>query len=127
MTNILLSFFMLSTMFSNLSQCTPYSPELFQTTLVYLIFSAIGAFVWAPLLIKFLYRFKITRRSEFDFTLKGERKRKEGTPIMGGLLVVVTVSVITLVLNWNRENTYVPIAAMAVSALLGGADDLLNI
>jgi phospho-N-acetylmuramoyl-pentapeptide-transferase len=114
-------------MFPNLSQCAPFSPDLFQTTLLYLIFSAIGAFVWAPLLIKFLYKYNITRRAEFDFTLKGERKRKAGTPIMGGLLVVLTVTIITLLFNWNRENTYVPIAAMAVSALLGGADDLLNI
>ncbi len=46
---------------------------------------------------------------------------------MGGLLVVVTVTVVTLLFNWNRSNTYVPIAAMAISSLLGAADDLLNI
>ncbi len=111
----------------NPSQCSPFSPDLFQLILIYAIFSAIGAFVWAPVLIKFLYRFNITRRNEFDFTLQGDRKNKIGTPIMGGLLVVGTVTIITLLFNWNRENTYVPIAAMGVSALLGGADDLLNI
>ena len=115
-------------MFLNPSQCNPFSPDLFEIALVYLLFSAIGAFIWAPLLNKFLYKYNITRRSEYDFTLRGkERKKKVGTPIMGGLLVIVTVTVVTLLFNWNRENTYVPIAAMAVSALLGGADDLLNI
>ncbi|MFH1789724.1 MAG: phospho-N-acetylmuramoyl-pentapeptide-transferase [bacterium] len=115
-------------MFADPSQCPPFSPELFQLALVYLLFSTIGAFVWAPLLTKFLYKYKITRRSDYDFTLASKnRKKKIGTPIMGGLLVIVTVTIITLIFNWNRENTYVPIAAMGVSALLGAADDLLNI
>jgi phospho-N-acetylmuramoyl-pentapeptide-transferase len=110
------------------SQCNPFSPELFEWSLIYLIFAAIGAFIWSPLLTKFLYKFNITRRAEYDFTLRGkDRKKKIGTPIMGGLLIVVTVTVITMLFNWNRENTYVPIAAMGVSALLGAADDLLNI
>ncbi len=100
---------------------------LIQHALTYIIFSAIGAFLWAPLLTKFLYKYKITRRDEFDFSLKGERSQKVGTPIMGGLLVIVTVVIVTLIFNWNRENTYVPIAVMVIAALLGGADDLLNI
>ena len=67
---------------------------LIQHALTYLLFSAIGAFIWAPLLTKFLYKYKITRRAEFDFTLKGDRNQKTGTPIMGGLLIIVTVAVI---------------------------------
>jgi len=114
-------------MLTNPSQCVPFSPELFEYALLYIIFSAIGAFIWAPFLTKILYKYKITRRSNYDFTLQGERKKKIGTPIMGGLLVVITVTVITLLFNWNRENTYIPIAAMGVSAFLGAADDLLNI
>lgn len=100
---------------------------LIQQALTYIVFSAIGAFLWAPLLTKFLYKYKITRRDEFDFSLKGERSQKVGTPIMGGLLVIITVVVVTMIFNWNRENTYVPIGVMVIAALLGGADDLLNI
>jgi len=107
--------------------CSPFSLLLLQKALLYLIFSTIGAFIWAPLLIKFLYKFRITRRAEFDFTLRGERSSKIGTPIMGGILVIITVVAVTLLFNWNRSNTYIPIAAMVVSALLGAADDLLNI
>lgn len=82
----------------------------------------------APLLTKFLYKFNITRRAEYDFTLKsGDRAQKVGTPIMGGLLVIVVVTFITLFFNWERSYTYVPIGVMAISALLGAADDLLNI
>lgn len=100
---------------------------IIQTALTYILFSAIGAFFWAPLLTKLLYRYRITRRDEFDFSLRGDRSQKVGTPIMGGLLVIVTVVIVTIICNWNRENTYVPIAVMVVAALLGGADDLLNI
>jgi len=108
--------------------CDPFSIELLRQALLFAIFSCIGAFLWAPLLIKILYKYKITRRSEFDLTLKsGERAKKVGTPIMGGLLVVLTVTVVTLIFNWHREYTYVPMGAMAVAALLGAADDLLNI
>lgn len=105
-----------------------FSPELLETGLQYLIFAAIGAFLWAPLLTKILYKYKITRRAEFDFTLQNKaRAGKVGTPIMGGLLIILTVTAITLVFNWEREYTYVPIGVMAISSLLGAADDLLNI
>ncbi len=101
--------------------------ELLQQSLVYLIASTIGAFLWAPILTKILYKYKITRRGEFDFTLRGEREHKVGTPIMGGLLVVVTVTAVTMLFNWQRKYTYVPIGAMGIAAVLGAADDLLNI
>lgn len=105
-----------------------FSIALLQRSLIYLMAATVGAFLWAPLLIKLLYKFKITRQAEYDFTLKnGERSQKVGTPIMGGLLVVLTVTVITVLLNWQRANTYVPMGVMGISALLGAADDLLNI
>lgn len=108
--------------------CQPFSPGLLEQALLYLLCSTIGAFLLAPLLTKFLYKFNITRRAEYDFTLKsGDRAQKVGTPIMGGLLVIIVVTIITLFFNWERSYTYVPIGVMAISALLGAADDLLNI
>lgn len=46
---------------------------------------------------------------------------------MGGLLVIVTVAVITFYFNWVRKFTWVPIGVMLFSASLGAVDDLLNI
>jgi phospho-N-acetylmuramoyl-pentapeptide-transferase len=46
---------------------------------------------------------------------------------MGGLIVILTVLIITLFFNWNRKYTYVPIGVMGIAALLGAADDLMNI
>ncbi len=106
----------------------PFSPNLLQQALLYAILAAIGAFILAPVLVRFLLKFKITRSAEYDFTLKGgERLFKVGTPIMGGLLVIIVVTTITLLFNWERSYTYVPIGVMGISAFLGAADDLLNI
>ena len=83
------------------------------------------AFLWAPLLIRLLYRYKITRRGTFDATLSiGD---KSGVPIMGGLLIILTVACITYFLNWVREFTWMPIGIMLFASLLGGLDDVLNI
>ncbi|MBI2577798.1 MAG: phospho-N-acetylmuramoyl-pentapeptide-transferase [Candidatus Wildermuthbacteria bacterium] len=82
----------------------------------------------SPLLIIVLKQFGVVRKDERDLSfLIGERKEKRGTPIMGGLIIVFTVTFLTLFFNWHRETTYVPIGVLLLSALLGGADDLLNI
>ena len=84
------------------------------------LLSGVVAFLWAPLLIKFLYTHNITRRSEYDATLAmGARKSKYGVPIMGGLLVIVTVAVLTALYNWERSFTWVPIGVMILAAALG--------
>jgi phospho-N-acetylmuramoyl-pentapeptide-transferase len=101
--------------------------ELLKNSLVFFIGACALAFLLAPILTKILYKFKITRRSEYDFTLYGDRQIKVGTPVMGGLLVIITVTAITILFNWNRKYTYVPMGVMAISAMLGAADDLLNI
>ncbi len=104
------------------------SVDILRTATGHGLIAAIVAFLWAPLLIKILYKYKITRRSEFDATLSmGDRKSKEGVPIMGGLLVVLTVAGMTALLNWERSFTWVPIGVMMIAAFLGGLDDVLHI
>ena len=95
--------------------------------MLFLIGATILAFALAPILTTILYKYKILRKAEFDPTMQGEKSAKAGTPIMGGLLVIIVVMVITMLFNWDRRYTYVPIGAMAIAALLGAADDLLNV
>lgn len=103
------------------------SIALLQQSLLFLICAGIAAFLLAPILTTILYKYKIVRKAEFDYTLQGERSEKAGTPIMGGLLVIFVVIGITLLFNWDRRYTYVPIGAMTISTILGAADDLLNV
>ena len=104
------------------------SLDLLRQAISYGLVSCITAFLWAPFLTKILYKYKLTRRPEYDATLAmGARKNKVGVPVMGGLLVIVTVALITMLYNWDRSFTWVPISVMILAALLGGVDDILNI
>ncbi|OGH64907.1 MAG: hypothetical protein A2821_00320 [Candidatus Magasanikbacteria bacterium RIFCSPHIGHO2_01_FULL_41_23] len=109
----------------------PISSEsllLIREAIGYSLLATIFSFLWAPLLTKILYSCKITRTNPYDPTLAMEgRREKIGVPIMGGLLVIVTVALMTILFNWERKFTYVPIGVMLLSALLGGIDDVLNI
>ncbi|HET7726575.1 MAG TPA: hypothetical protein VFK54_04545, partial [Candidatus Limnocylindrales bacterium] len=52
---------------------------------------------------------------------------KEGTPTMGGLLVIVVVLGVYLVLRWPPEGGIIaPLAALAIVGGLGAVDDYLN-
>lgn len=91
------------------------------------VFSCILAFLWSPFLIYLLNHFHIKKTPKVELSAIESRKGKDNTPIMGGLLVIITVAVISLIFNWSRSFTWVPLSVMLLSALLGGLDDLLNI
>lgn len=82
----------------------------------------------SPPLIRVLKNLKIVRHDERDFaSIIKTRQEKVGTPIFAGILMVGVISLLTILFNWRRETTFVPLGVLWLSALLGGADDLLNI
>jgi phospho-N-acetylmuramoyl-pentapeptide-transferase len=93
-------------------------------------FSLLGAvisFLWAPYLIKILRKWNITKGTKDELTHIGSHLYKANTPVMGGLLIIVTVAVLSVLFNWNRSFTWVPVGVMILSALLGAVDDFMNI
>ncbi len=95
--------------------------------LSFLMLSLVSSFIIAFPIIHILYKFKITRRIDVDFsTLIEKRRKKIGTPIMGGLIIVLTVLALNIIFNLNG-NTKVPLLVFFISALLGAFDDVLNI
>jgi phospho-N-acetylmuramoyl-pentapeptide-transferase len=54
-------------------------------------------------------------------------KHKRHIPTAAGLIFVVTIAIVTLVANLNRGQTWLPLAGMLGSGLIGLSDDLLNI
>lgn len=88
---------------------------------------AIVAFAWAPVLSRILYRFNVIKGAKVELTTLGSHAYKATTPVMGGLLVIVTVAVVTYLFNWSRSFTWVPIGVMLIAAALGAIDDLLNV
>ena len=91
------------------------------------ISSCIIALILSPFLIHYLYKFKVYKGQKNELKDIDSQKGKEKTPVMGGLLVIITVGLITYFFNWSRSYTWVPIGVMMISAILGAIDDLLNI
>ena len=95
--------------------------------LSFTIVGAILAFLWAPLLTRLLYKFHVIKGPKTELVALGSHAYKSNTPVMGGLLVIITVAIITYFFNWSRSFTWVPIGVMLISAALGAIDDLLNV
>ncbi len=78
--------------------------------------SFIIAMLWTPLLTGLLYKYKLGKRiretaitgDKATYFLKYHRE-KANTPTMGGLLVWVTAAVLTLLFNFSREGTWLPV------------------
>jgi len=102
--------------------------------------------LWTPLLTHFLYKYKIGKQIRDDGSTPLFTKlhaHKSGTPTMGGLLIWVTVLVFSLVffylakfLPWeifkqlnflSRAQTLLPLGCLVASALVGLADDYLDV
>lgn len=54
-------------------------------------------------------------------------KHKRHVPTMAGLIFVVAIALVTLLLNLNRGQTWLPLAGMVAAGAVGLFDDLLNI
>jgi phospho-N-acetylmuramoyl-pentapeptide-transferase len=100
--------------------------------------SFVAAFAWAPTLIRLLIRFKMgkaIRSSEEAPVFAKLHAKKAGTPTMGGILIWGTVLVLTLALVafpnsldfYSRSQTLLPLGALIACAVVGLADDYLNI
>ncbi len=82
------------------------------------------AIIWTPFFTDFLYRNRLgkrIRKTGFDESkapiFYKLHKGKENTPTMGGLLVWVTVAVLTLLFNLSRAGTWLPLFVLVLPAL----------
>ncbi|MFA6554470.1 MAG: hypothetical protein WCS89_03100 [Candidatus Paceibacterota bacterium] len=91
------------------------------------LLSAFIAFLWSPFLSHLLYKFHVIKSAKVELKTIDSQSYKVSTPVMGGLLVIITVAVITYIFNWSRSFTWVPIGVMLFSGALGAIDDLMNI
>lgn len=99
-------------------------------TLGFILLSILVSLIISFPVINLLYKFKITRRMSVDFTTMIEKRNlKIGVPIMGGLIVVITVIFLNLLLNpfHTNKGILLMIFIFVISAALGGIDDVLNI
>ena len=96
-------------------------------TFGFIVFSAVVAFAWAPFLIALLYRYRLAKTPKQELAVIEGRQNRKQVPEMGGLLVIITIAVLTYLFDWSRAYTWVPVGVMLLSAFLGGIDDIMNI
>lgn len=99
-----------------------------------MVLSFVVAFALTPLLTHILYKYKLGKKiRENDVTGKAApvfqklHASKENTPTMGGVLIWVVVALVTLLFNFSRGQTWLPLFALVAVGILGAVDDLLNI
>ncbi|MCD4762137.1 phospho-N-acetylmuramoyl-pentapeptide-transferase [bacterium] len=115
-----------------------------------ILFFSILAFVftiaWTPLLTNFLYKHKIGKQIRDDGTtplFTRMHAHKSGTPTMGGLLIWVTALIFSVLFFYlakflpfeifqnlyflTRAQTLLPLGCLVASALVGLADDYLDV
>jgi phospho-N-acetylmuramoyl-pentapeptide-transferase len=87
-----------------------------------------------PLYTHIAYRNKLWKRRRTTSTT-GEAlsvinklsTRKRTVPTMAGLILVVAISVVTLIFNLDRQQTWLPLAALIGGGIVGFIDDLINV
>ncbi|MBI3968036.1 MAG: hypothetical protein HY329_20545, partial [Chloroflexi bacterium] len=82
------------------------------------------ALAWAPWLLRTLRELKLGKQIRYD----GPQSHlgKKGTPTMGGVLMVGTTAVLTLVFLFKRLDLVLAVGVMLAFALFGGLDDFSN-
>lgn len=120
-------------------------PELFSLVdltqeLVKLFALAVGGFSLAmlltPLYTYAAYRYRFWKKQRTTsttgealevFTKLHETKFKRNIPTMAGVIALLSVTIITLLVNFDREQTWLPLAAFVGGALVGLVDDIINL
>ena len=86
------------------------------------------AFLWTPFLSDFLYKIHRRRKAKEGVPVFSQlHQEKRDVPTMGGLLIWITVAVVTLLNNLSRSQTWLPLFALVTTGILGAVDDILSI
>lgn len=89
-----------------------------------------------PIYTTLAYRYKFWKKPRNN-AITGEKasvfsrlhaaKHKRNIPTMAGVITLLAVAAVTVGFNWSREQTWLPLAAMAGAGLVGLVDDIINI
>lgn len=93
--------------------------------LLYLFLTFTITFLGYPLWIKFLYAFQLRQNERMD--QPQTHLLKQGTPTMGGFVFILTVSLVTFLLNRSRTQTLFPILVASSAGLFGLLEDFSNV
>jgi phospho-N-acetylmuramoyl-pentapeptide-transferase len=93
-----------------------------------------AAMVLTPVYTYFAYKYEWWKQKRTHSTtgealevVKQLSTRKRNVPTMAGLIVVMAITAITVLLNFDREQTWLPLAALLGGGLVGLLDDIINV
>jgi phospho-N-acetylmuramoyl-pentapeptide-transferase len=107
------------------------------TTVFSLSFLAfVVAMLLTPIYTYFAYRYKFWKRARTESTT-GEllkvfsklhaAKHRRNIPTMAGVIMVLSATFITVLFNLDRQQTWLPLAALIGGGIVGLIDDVINI
>lgn len=91
------------------------------------------AMLLTPLYSHWAYKHKLWKRSRTHSTtgealsVISSMRIKRQVPLMAGLVTVAAVSIVTVIYNLDRGQTWLPLAAMLGGGAVGLLDDIINI
>jgi len=94
------------------------------------------AMLLTPVYTTLAYRYKFWKKQRVTsttgekllvFTKLHENKFKRNIPTMAGIIAVIAITVVTLLFNLDRAQTYLPLAALVGGGAVGLLDDIINI
>lgn len=86
-----------------------------------------------PIYTYFAYKYKLWRQPR-SHAVTGEELKvisqfriKRTVPLMAGLITVVSITIVTLIYNLDRRETWLPLAALLGGGVVGLIDDIINV
>ncbi|MBP7760899.1 hypothetical protein KA093_03845, partial [Candidatus Saccharibacteria bacterium] len=108
--------------------------------LIIMVLMALGSLIMSviltPIYTFFAYRYRFWKRQRVTstsgeelhvFTKLHAKKFERNIPTMAGVILVVSVAVVTVLFNLDREQTWLPLAALLGGAFVGIVDDIINL
>lgn len=118
--------------FSSLTTISNYAQNSFSLAIATIII----AFLLTPIYTHVAYKYKFWKKQR-ETTTTGEKlkvftklhaaKFRRNIPTMAGVIIVLSVSIVTLGWNLDRGQTYLPLAALIGGGLVGLIDDVINV
>jgi phospho-N-acetylmuramoyl-pentapeptide-transferase len=98
--------------------------------------SFLVAMLLTPVYTYFAYKYRFWKRPRTAsttgeeltvFNKLHEAKHKRNIPTMAGIITVAAIVIVTLLFNLDRQQTWLPLAALVGGGLVGLIDDFINI
>lgn len=92
------------------------------------------AMLLTPVYTFFAYRYKLWKQRRTASTtgealsvVTQQSTRTRNVPTMAGLITIIAVTIVTLIFNLDRQQTWLPLAALLGGGIVGLIDDFINV